>query len=197
MPGRRSPSDLPTVPLTSEDGHESPPARPAVRSARSLGGSAVEPHYPSHAPKNRRLLHGRHPLPSRLRRLPYRRPGARLVPREFETSRGGSSSRWCAPGRRRESDRFHESGGPALLRPDQILPRGSRFVAQFGLSADPKGNEPWDSKRIADDSVRQTNTHGTLTFASQGPNTRTHQLYFNLRGQSHNWTAWGSRRSAA
>jgi peptidyl-prolyl cis-trans isomerase A (cyclophilin A) len=53
------------------------------------------------------------------------------------------------------------------------------FVAQFGLSADPKNNAAWDGT-IPDDSVRQSNTHGTLSFASKGPNTRTHQLFINL-----------------
>jgi peptidyl-prolyl cis-trans isomerase A (cyclophilin A) len=54
------------------------------------------------------------------------------------------------------------------------------FIAQFGLSNDRKLNEQWDEKPLADDSVRQTNARGTLTFATQGPNSRTHQLFLNL-----------------
>jgi peptidyl-prolyl cis-trans isomerase A (cyclophilin A) len=41
-------------------------------------------------------------------------------------------------------------------------------------------NEPWDSLRITDDSVRQSNLRGTLTFATEGPNTRSHQVFINL-----------------
>src|SRR5215831_8351774 len=53
------------------------------------------------------------------------------------------------------------------------------FVAQFGLSANPTGNAAWDAP-IPDDPVRQSNKHGVLSFASQGANTRSHQLFLNL-----------------
>src|ERR1700748_3541021 len=53
------------------------------------------------------------------------------------------------------------------------------FVAQFGLSADPKNNSPWNHQPIKDDSVKQTNARGTLVFATQGPDTREHQLFIN------------------
>ena len=55
------------------------------------------------------------------------------------------------------------------------------FVAQFGLPADPRLGESLDLSPLADDAVRQTNAPGTLAFASAGPNTRTSQLFVNLR----------------
>ena len=55
------------------------------------------------------------------------------------------------------------------------------FVAQFGISGDPSLNEGWNGRRIPDDSVRHSNTRGTIAFASQGPNTRTVQLFINLK----------------
>ncbi len=55
------------------------------------------------------------------------------------------------------------------------------FVTQFGLAADPAVTAQWQNKRIADDSVRQSNRRGTLVFASGGPGTRTTQMFVNLR----------------
>jgi peptidyl-prolyl cis-trans isomerase A (cyclophilin A) len=55
------------------------------------------------------------------------------------------------------------------------------FVAQFGISGDPRVNEAWRARRIPDDPVRHGNTRGTIAFASEGPNTRTVQLYINRR----------------
>ena len=54
------------------------------------------------------------------------------------------------------------------------------FVAQFGINDKAKVNDEWDGKRIVDDSVKQSNRRGTIVFATQGPNTRTHQLFINL-----------------
>jgi cyclophilin family peptidyl-prolyl cis-trans isomerase len=58
------------------------------------------------------------------------------------------------------------------------------FVAQFGIAADTARSLAWRERAIPDDSVRQTNRRGTLVFAAGGPNTRTVQLFFNLRDNS-------------
>ena len=55
------------------------------------------------------------------------------------------------------------------------------FVAQFGISGNPSINAAWQNRRIPDDPVRHPNTRGTLAFASQGPNSRSVQLFINLR----------------
>jgi peptidyl-prolyl cis-trans isomerase A (cyclophilin A) len=55
------------------------------------------------------------------------------------------------------------------------------FVVQFGLNGDPRVNQAWESARIADDPVRQTNARGRLTFATAGPGSRTTQLFVNLK----------------
>lgn len=55
------------------------------------------------------------------------------------------------------------------------------FVAQFGIAADPARTAEWAEKRIPDDPVLESNRRGTLVFASGGPDTRTTQLFFNLR----------------
>lgn len=55
------------------------------------------------------------------------------------------------------------------------------FVVQFGIAADSTTSAAWRTRSIPDDTVRQTNRRGTLVFAAGGPNTRTTQLFFNLR----------------
>ena len=64
---------------------------------------------------------------------------------------------------------------------------GANFVAQFGIPASPDMNNKWAPLKIGDDTQRGSdghlkisNTVGTLSFASSGPNTRSSQLFFNL-----------------
>lgn len=55
------------------------------------------------------------------------------------------------------------------------------FMAQFGISGDPKVSKMWRTKSIIDDPVRQPNTEGYLSFAKTGaPNSRTTQLFVNF-----------------
>jgi peptidyl-prolyl cis-trans isomerase A (cyclophilin A) len=98
----------------------------------------------------------------------------------FETSRGRFviqvNRAWAPLG----ADRFHALVEQKFFDQTRFFRVVPGFVAQFGLAPDPKGNEAWDNKPIGDDSVRQSNTRGALTFASMGPETRTHQLFINL-----------------
>jgi cyclophilin family peptidyl-prolyl cis-trans isomerase len=54
------------------------------------------------------------------------------------------------------------------------------FVIQFGLAADPAVTKKW-STTINDDPVTHINRTGSLSFATAGPNTRTSQIFINLR----------------
>jgi peptidyl-prolyl cis-trans isomerase A (cyclophilin A) len=55
------------------------------------------------------------------------------------------------------------------------------FVAQFGLSAYPPVTAAWEKATIKDDPHSQSNKRGTIVFATAGPNTRTTQLFINLK----------------
>lgn len=55
------------------------------------------------------------------------------------------------------------------------------FVVQFGLSAYPPVSAAWTNAKLKDDPVTQSNKRGYLTFATAGPNTRTTQVFINLK----------------
>lgn len=55
------------------------------------------------------------------------------------------------------------------------------FVVQFGIAADPGVTAAFRTRRIADDSVTRSNVRGTLAFAAAGRDSRTTQLFINLR----------------
>ena len=100
----------------------------------------------------------------------------------FETTRGNIvvqvNRAWAPVG----VDHFYQLVGQQFFDGVKFFRVVPGFVAQFGMSGDPKRNAAEDSKRIPDDSVRHTNAKGTLTFASMMvPNTRSHQLFFNLK----------------
>ena len=56
----------------------------------------------------------------------------------------------------------------------------SGFMAQFGMNGNPRATAAWDPLTIPDDSVKQSNVRGMVTFAAGGaPDTRSTQLFIN------------------
>ena len=55
------------------------------------------------------------------------------------------------------------------------------FVVQWGINGDPKVSAAWRDATIPDDKVTQSNTRGRITFATSGRNSRTTQMFINLR----------------
>lgn len=99
----------------------------------------------------------------------------------METSKGPLTVRVHRDWAPRGADRFYGLvrgryfDGVAFFR----VIRG--FVAQFGLHGDPAVAAAWEKRAIPDDSTRTSNARGTLSFAHDGPGTRSTQMFFNLR----------------
>jgi len=98
----------------------------------------------------------------------------------FETSKGTFVVQVIRAWAPRGADRFRELVADGFFDDDRFFRVVPDFVVQWGLNGDPKRNEQWDDKRLVDDSVKQSNLRGTITFATEGPNTRTHQVFINL-----------------
>ena len=99
----------------------------------------------------------------------------------FETSKGvfvlSVTRDWSPLG----TDRFYnlvKNGFYDDVRFFRIVPN---FVVQFGMNGDPKVSEVWQPARIKDDPVKESNKIGTITFAKGGPDSRTSQVFINLR----------------
>lgn len=98
----------------------------------------------------------------------------------FETSRGPFVVQVTRPWAPKGADRFYSLVDQHFFDDSRFFRVVPGFVVQFGLTGDPKRNEPWDSVRITDDPVRESNLRGTITFATEGANTRSHQVFINL-----------------
>ena len=133
----------------------------ATLMALLLAGCGAE--APKEAPKSARLEHA----PEKYRV-------------KFETTKGDFivevTRAWAPHG----ADRFFELVTSRYydgVRFHRVL---KKFIAQFGVNGDPKTNQLWRQLRIVDDKPAEKNRRGTVTFAHNGPATRTTQVFINL-----------------
>src|SRR3954471_4475788 len=83
------------------------------------------------------------------------------------------------------AQRFYQLVGRGLLDDNGFYRVVPKFIVQFGAMPDPKVNARWDSLKIADEPRVAKNERGTLAFAQDGKNSRTHQLFVNLSDNAH------------
>jgi cyclophilin family peptidyl-prolyl cis-trans isomerase len=79
------------------------------------------------------------------------------------------------------ADRFYQLVSEGFFDNQRFFRVIPQYIAQFGASGDPERNDRWDDAKIPDDPRKESNVRGTLSFAAEAPNTRSHQLFFNLK----------------
>jgi cyclophilin family peptidyl-prolyl cis-trans isomerase len=58
------------------------------------------------------------------------------------------------------------------------------FVVQWGINGDPKVQKQWRDHPIQDEPVKMSNRKGAITYAKGGKDSRTTQVFINLRNNS-------------
>ena len=98
----------------------------------------------------------------------------------FETSKGNftvvAHRAWAPHG----VDRFYHLVQLGFFNDARFFRVLSNFMAQFGMNGDPRVSAAWEPLTIPDDSVKQSNVRGMVTFAAgSAPDTRSTQLFVN------------------
>lgn len=104
---------------------------------------------------------------------------------KFDTSRGTIVIEvhrdWAPHG----ADHFYDLVKSGFYNGDRFFRVVRGFVAQFGINGDPKTNANWSGTPIPDDPPMHENSLGTLVFAAtNAPNSRTTQMFFNLNNNT-------------
>lgn len=64
---------------------------------------------------------------------------------------------------------------------------GNRFFrvthayVQWGVNGDPQTSSMWSTANLRDDPVKESNVRGVVSYAKRGPNTRSTQLFINMK----------------
>ena len=103
---------------------------------------------------------------------------------KFETTKGDIVMEVVRAWAPRGADRFYELVEDKLYDGSRFFRVRPKFVVQFGINKDPKISELWRQMKLPDDPVTQKNIRGTLSYAKDGPGSRTTQVFINLANNS-------------
>ncbi len=84
----------------------------------------------------------------------------------------------------RGADHFYDLVKTGFYDGDRFFRYVRNFIVQFGISGDPKQNKLWMNANLPDDPVKWSNVKATVTYATAGPNTRSTQVFINLRNNA-------------
>jgi peptidyl-prolyl cis-trans isomerase A (cyclophilin A) len=103
----------------------------------------------------------------------------------FETTKGRFVvevySKWAPIG----AKRFYELAGMGAFDDNAFYRVVPNFVAQWGTPGDPKITATLDSVTLPDEKRIAKNERGTIAYAQDGKNTRSHTLFVNRRDNDY------------
>jgi len=99
----------------------------------------------------------------------------------FTTNKGtfvvAATRAWSPNG----ADRFYALAKSGFFDDNRFFRVLPGYIAQFGINDQKKVNQRWDDKPLPDDPRKETNARGTIVFTTNGANSRSHQLFINLK----------------
>jgi len=99
----------------------------------------------------------------------------------FETSAGIFVIEVHRPWAPLGADRFYNLVRNGFYDDTRVYRVLDGFMAQFGLNGDPRVNMAWKNAILVDDPVTQSNRRGRVSFAKGGPQSRTTEVFVDLR----------------
>jgi peptidyl-prolyl cis-trans isomerase A (cyclophilin A) len=99
----------------------------------------------------------------------------------LQTTRGDFVVRVARSWAPRGADRFYNLVALGYFTDMALFRVLPGFVVQFGIHGQPEVSALWKRAYVEDDAVRESNKMGYLTFAKAGPNTRSTQIFINLK----------------
>lgn len=101
---------------------------------------------------------------------------------KFETSKGAFTIEVVRDWSPNGADRFYNLVANGFFDGVKFFRVVPGFVVQFGIHGDPALAGKWLNSKIQDDTVKESNKRGYITFAKSGaPNSRSSQVFINLQ----------------
>ncbi|MBL8981052.1 MAG: peptidylprolyl isomerase [Gemmatimonadetes bacterium] len=110
----------------------------------------------------------------------WRQKAPDTVQFDMETSKGTLTIELVRAWAPHGVDRFYNLARAGFYDDTRFYRVILRFIAQFGIAANPLVNNTWGGRKLPVDSVRTTNARGTVTFAQYNPGNRTTNVFINL-----------------